>query len=89
MSKIRKAAKGQNCTLRIHPGCGNPETVVFAHIGRRRGMGLKCNDLHGVFACYDCHTLMESDRNGWSEDKLRALEETQLKLLDMGLICLK
>jgi len=50
--KITNSAKGQQCTVRLIGICnGNNETVVFAHIGKRRGMGIKCADYFGVYAC--------------------------------------
>lgn len=50
MSAIRKAAKGEQCTLNIAGVCNyNPETVVFCHFpSETHGMGLKSDDLSGV-----------------------------------------
>ena len=49
MSAIRKAAKGEQCTLNIAGVCNyNPETVVFCHFpSETHGMGLKSDDLSG------------------------------------------
>ena len=41
--KIRKSARGEDCSLRLGM-CSSPETVILAHIGRNRGMGIKCSD---------------------------------------------
>lgn len=86
-SAIRKSAKGQTCTMR-GPWCNdNPETVVFCHAPIRRfglgGMGMKVPDLFGYYGCSDCHAH-EADM-GW-DDVLRAVCETQMRLLSAGLI---
>ena len=85
--KIRASAKGENCTLRVPVVCNNnPETTVFAHLNSPfKGIGNKSPDLFGVYACSGCHTLL--DKNGVSyEDQLRAMQETQMKLFQKGLI---
>ena len=91
--KILKAAKGQDCTLRLIGHCNfNPETTVACHIGKVRGMGLKCGDNMVVFACSSCHDVIDGrikhdiSKSELAEDKLRALEETQQVLIDNGLI---
>ena len=76
---LRNSARGQECTLRLVNVCNwNPETVVLAHIGRDRGMGIKCNDTFAVFACSACHAEIDGpNRFKHEADKLRALESTQ------------
>ena len=94
MSKIRKSAKGEDCSLRLVP-CASVETTVLAHIGRNRGMSIKCADYFAVYACSNCHDVIDGRVNaGFSKlelqaEKLRALEETQGKLVDKGLMCAK
>jgi hypothetical protein len=91
MSKIRKAAKGAECQIRIPGVCNyNPETTVLAHLNGA-GMALKANDIHGAFACSDCHN--EVDRRTRHIDmeaaRLAHLEgviRTQKVLLRIGLI---
>ena len=81
--KIRASARDENCTLRIN--C-MPGTTVFAHLNSRwKGVGNKSPDLFGVHACYACHILLDSGRVS-AEDKLRALQETQMRLYEKGLI---
>ena len=81
MSKLTKSAKGKHCTLRLH--CSSEETVVLCHIGRNRGMAIKCADYFAVYACSNCHDIIDGRvKSGFSKDelnteKLRALEETQ------------
>jgi hypothetical protein len=91
--KITDSAKGERCTLRISGVCNhNPETVVFAHIEGSNGMGTKNHDLFGVYACSDCHDWLDG-RNYLNVnlkakyyDILQALQETQIKLVQKGLI---
>jgi hypothetical protein len=59
----RKAAKGQQCMVRIPGVCnGNPETTVLAHyrLAGYCGAGTKPDDLMGAYACSACHD--ECDR---------------------------
>ena len=60
MSKLRKSAKGEECTLQIHPYCnGNPETVVLCHLPSDSGMGQKSPDWWAVYGCSDCHDIID------------------------------
>lgn len=89
--KIRNSAKGEECALRLG-NCSSSETVVLAHIGKNRGMGYKCGDHFAVYACYNCHDIIDGrQKSAYSKieleaEKLRALEETQQKLIDKGLL---
>lgn len=93
--KITDSAKGQYCTVRLPGICnGNNETVVFAHIGKRRGIGIKCADYFGVYACESCHSEIDRRTQHMSVEDLqpellRALEETQERLFDAGLLMVK
>lgn len=62
MSKLRNAARGQPCHLRL-PGvcCGDSETTVLAHLrrGGLGGVGMKPPDCAGVFACRTCHDALD------------------------------
>lgn len=94
-TKITKSAKGEDCSLRISPNCQDGETVVLCHIGRNRGMGIKCGDHFAIYACANCHDIIDGRVNTvfsgdeLEREKLRALEETQGKLINKGLLCLK
>lgn len=59
MSKIRKAARGQDCQVRIPGVCNfNPETTVLAH--RPGGpFGGKNPDYQGAFCCSSCHDVVD------------------------------
>tara|TARA_R110000868_G_C10972546_1_gene770359 strand:- start:19258 stop:19554 length:297 start_codon:yes stop_codon:yes gene_type:complete len=90
-SKIRRSAKGEDCTLRLG-NCSSSETVVLAHIGKDKGVGIKCADYMAVYACYSCHDIIDSRAKSsftydeLNTEKLRALEETLGILINKGLL---
>lgn len=90
-TKIRNSARGEDCSLRLGH-CSSPETVILAHIGKHRGMGMKCADYFAVYACHRCHDVIDGRVKSHLEadeiavEKLRALEETQGKLFEKGLL---
>lgn len=93
MSKLRKSARGQNCTLRL-TGCNyNPETVVLAHIRINKfcGFGLKPPDYMACFACSSCHDIVDARVKGdfTHQDLLRANFETMKYWVDNGLVEIK
>lgn len=60
MPNLRKEAKGRDCQVRT-PVCNhNPETVVLAHLNGS-GMGRKHHDLHGAWACSNCHAWLDGE----------------------------
>ena len=65
MSKITKSAKGEDCALRLPEiCCFNPETTVFAHINTViKGTGTKSLDIHGIYACWKCHDVIDGRNN--------------------------
>ena len=84
--KIRNSARGEDCSLRVSTNCQDGETVVFAHLNSNyRGVGIKSPDLFGVYACYGCHIWLDAGAVDY-QDQLRALQETQMKLYNKGLI---
>jgi hypothetical protein len=92
--KLRESARGRDCTIRIPGVCNfNPDTVVLCHVGRKRGIGKKCHDIHAIYACSDCHDVVDG-RAQYCKAltemiptyTLEALEETQLIMLEEGLI---
>lgn len=97
MSAIRKAAKGEQCTLNIAGVCNyNPETVVFCHFpSETHGMGLKSDDLSGGFGCNACHDAIDgrSHIQLSREDKefymRRAQFRTIRRLEELGIISVK
>lgn len=89
--KIRESARSEDCSLRLVP-CSSTETTVLCHIGRVKGVGLKCPDFFAVYGCSNCHDVLDGRVNaGFSKtelkaEALRALEETQIKLFNKGLL---
>lgn len=58
-SKYTKSAKGQDCQIRLEGICNyNQETTVFAHLPGG-GMGMKQADIHGAYACSNCHDVVD------------------------------
>lgn len=90
--KLRDSARGQTCTLRLE-GCGFDDgTVVLAHLPcGHKGVGMKSPDNMAVFACHNCHAIIDGPRR-WevpASDYLRALAETQLEWVRQGLLTIK
>ena len=84
--KIRASAKDEACSLRVSPFCQDDETVVAAHLNSvYRGVGIKSPDLWVVYACHHCHTMLDASKVH-PRDQLRALQETQYKLTEKGLL---
>ena len=58
-------------------------------------MGIKCSDHFAVYGCSNCHKIIDGQspsrftNDELSDIKLIALERTQQKLIDKGLLCLK
>lgn len=83
--KIRDSAESETCTIR-EQGCAHNTGVVFAHINSKfKGMGNKSPDIFGCYACHKCHTLLDSG-GIMVEDQLRAMQETQMRLYEKGLL---
>lgn len=93
---LRKAAKGQPCTLRL-PCCnGDTDTTVLAHLRMFgwAGTAQKPRDVLAVFACSACHDVLDrrDAERAWMcgfEDILRALGETLMRQQDMGNITVR
>jgi hypothetical protein len=63
---LRKLAQGRECQIRLWGICnGNPETVVLAHfrLAGVSGIGMKSPDLIGSWACSDCHSHCDTNKN--------------------------
>jgi hypothetical protein len=58
--KLRDSARGEDCTLQIHPYCnGNPETTILCHIPSGAGWGQKSPDWWAAYGCSDCHDIID------------------------------
>lgn len=93
MSKIRKSARGEDCSVRLPTVCRfNSETTVLAHLGTSFSAPNRANDFHACYCCSDCHDVIDGRRkHDFSELDIQiaiydAMIETQLKLIDKGLI---
>lgn len=66
MTPIRRAARGQECTLQMLGVCnGQSETVVLCHsnsLADGKGMGLKAPDTAACFGCSCCHDVLDGRR---------------------------
>ncbi len=82
---------GRECQVRIPGVCNfDPETVVFAHLNGG-GMALKHADIHGAYACYECHRVLDAGHKEFSKDMillfhLEGMVRTQKIMLKEGLI---
>lgn len=78
MSKFRKSAKGQSCTLESWlqwEGGHDPETVVLAHAPHPdKGRGIKGPDIHGGFCCVHCHDWLDRRTSLDAENFTRLME---------------
>jgi len=94
VSKLRKSAKGQPCTLQIFPYCQEDrETVVLCHLNSlAKGMALKSQDYFAVYGCNICHDIIDRRRPTLIEKdeilkcQMRGLERTWAIMIDEGLI---
>jgi len=85
---IRTSAKDECCSLRVSQNCSHdePGKVVLCHLNSNyRGVGIKSPDIFGVYGCYECHQLLDKSQVDY-QDQLRAMMETQMKLMQKGLI---
>ena len=86
MSKIRKSARNEDCSLRVSGKCQDGETVVLCHLNsNRKGVGMKSPDAISCYGCYWCHLDLDAGLVS-DTDILRAWKETLGKLLDKGLL---
>jgi len=92
--KLRDSARGEDCTLQIHPYCnGNPETTVLCHLPSGSGMGQKSPDWFAVYGCSSCHDIIdgriavtEFDGRELTNFKGMALYRTWERMIEKGLI---
>jgi hypothetical protein len=91
--KLRDSARGEECTLQIHPYCnGNPETVVLCHLPSGSGMGQKSPDWFAVYGCSSCHDIIDGRvANNFSNGTITVLEQSALfrtwtRMIEKGLI---
>jgi hypothetical protein len=97
MTPIRKAARGQECTLRFDCCNGRTDTTVLCHsnqLADGKGMGIKAPDLIAVFGCHSCHDVLDGRAprpDGMTYEAMLerfglALERTHIILHEKGLL---
>jgi len=98
MTPIRRAARGQDCTLQFPAVCNfDPATTVLCHsnyLADGKGMGLKAPDEKACFGCAACHDVLDGrrPRPDWlSYDAMQtqfhyAVERTHQVLRHLGLM---
>ena len=96
--KLRESARGEECTLRIHPYCnGDPATTVLCHLPSGSGWGQKSPDWFAVYGCSNCHDIIDGrvtdpqirimlGRTELSELVMPALFRTWERMIEKGLI---
>ncbi len=64
-NKLRKSAKGQQCTIQIPDICNNnPETVVLCHLpSENHGIAYKSDDFWAVYGCSSCHDVIDGRKS--------------------------
>lgn len=94
MSKLRKSARGEDCTLQLFPYCNqNPETTVLCHLpSLDKGMAIKSPDYWSAYGCSNCHDVIDGrKKTGLSQLEVercmwRGLFRTQKKMIEKGLM---
>ena len=90
-TNLTKSARGKECQVRIPGVCNfDSETVVLAHLNGA-GMGLKHADIHGAYACSECHRVLVGGNKGFTKQMillfhLEGMVRTQKIMLSEGLI---
>lgn len=95
MTKVdfKAEARGRPCMVQI-PGicCNDPETTVLAHLNVQ-GLNVKAHDIHGAWACHECHDWLDT---GWTFHAvknqrdllhLQGVIRTQIELIKEGKLC--
>lgn len=97
---IRRAARGERCTLQIAGVCSmDPTTTVLAHLpDESHGISRKADDLSACFACSACHDVIDG-RSPWPQTERmpgvvdwylrRAQTRTLRRLVESGIVTIK
>lgn len=94
--KLRDSARDESCTLRLIGCLNGNETVVLCHASGTgmKGTGMKAPDHFAMYGCQNCHDIIDG-RKGihgqhWDyRDIVRAVCETQMRMIEKGLIIIK
>ncbi|OEZ50320.1 hypothetical protein JAB1_14350 [Janthinobacterium sp. MP5059B] len=74
---IRRAARGQDCTLRLAVCNFDPDTTVLCHsnfLADGKGLGLKAPDTAAAFGCSACHDVLDGRRPRPADLSLECLQ---------------
>jgi len=94
-NKIKQAARGERCTLRIPGVCVEStgetptQTTIFAHFpDESSGRGLKSDDISGCYSCFHCHDMLDGRvpppeylLQTWDKDKEFYMRRAQTRTL--------
>jgi len=91
--KLRDSARDESCTLRLDGCLNGNETVVLCHAPGTgmKGTGMKPPDHFSMYGCASCHDIIDGRKKGdwYYQDILRAICETQMRMIEKGLIIIK
>jgi len=105
--KLRDSARGEDCTLNIAGVCNyDSSTTVLAHLPDDSGtgkMGGKSDDICAVYACSDCHDILDGKKDmqdygcvnneEWEDYDIgyqhRALKRTIRRMVENGSVVIK
>lgn len=95
---IRRAAKGESCTVQIVGVCtGDTRTSVLAHFpDESHGLSRKSDDVSAGISCLACHRVIDGV-DPWPESELeyrewylrRAMIRTWRRLIALGVVEVK
>lgn len=89
MTDLRKIARDKPCMVRIPGVCnGDSATTVLAHLRMAgiTGTGLKAPDLLGAWACSDCHSYVDSNKEEAHMHFFEGMARTQYQLTKLGVV---
>lgn len=100
--QLRDSARDESCTLRLIGCLPGNDTVVLCHAPGTgmKGTGMKSPDHFAMYGCQNCHdiidgrkgfrmtkTLNSNSGQFWDySDIVRAVCETQMRMIEKGLI---
>lgn len=93
--KLRKSAKGEECTFQICGICnGDPETTVLCHLPDESHGGSRKSDDHcSAYGCSNCHDAIDGRINYYqmADSEVtwyihRAMVRTWRRMIEKGLI---
>lgn len=95
---IRRAAKGENCTMQSYCCNHDPLTTVAAHSNLSqdgKGFGQKSSDIYIAFLCSNCHDIYDGRvKTMIPKEELQemfhyAMKKTWARLIELGIIQIK